>query len=236
MSEQEGSSAVSRRFLWAVVAGVVLYVILDAVAQSLPPHYSPISDAESDLAVGPYGYIMAVNFLNRGFFSLIFVYSLAKILPGNVSGPGNSSSGGNRYSRGLYLLGVWGVGAILLAFFPTDVPATPVSWHGAIHLLVAALAFLAGAFGVLDLSRQFGQSQALRGVERLARVIATLAVIFCFVTLGLPFVLPHIASRLGGLDERIFLALVLLWMTAVSVHLLRHNSSAIGTTATFSKD
>src|SRR5580700_2823427 len=94
---------------------IVLYVVLDAVAQSLPPHYSPISQAESDLAVGPYGYVMAVNFVNRGLFSLLFLYGLMKGLP---SRPG--------FRTGFGLFGMWAVGALILAVSPTDVsgPAT----------------------------------------------------------------------------------------------------------------
>ena len=65
---------------WIVIAGVLLYVILDAIAHILPPHYSPIRDAESDLAVGPYGYIMTINFVNRGLLSLLFVYAFVKTL------------------------------------------------------------------------------------------------------------------------------------------------------------
>jgi len=44
---------VTRRYSVALV-GVVLYLVLDAIAQVLPPHYNPLSQAESDLAVGPY--------------------------------------------------------------------------------------------------------------------------------------------------------------------------------------
>jgi len=197
--------------------------LLDAIAQALPPHYSPIRDAESDLAVGPYGYIMAINFLNRGVFSLVFVYSLTRTLRRTEAVPGSGAGSKNRYSSGLRLLDVWGVGAILLAIFPTDVPATPVSWHGAIHLVVATIAFLAGALGALRLSSQFGQSQALRGVRGAAMALAVLAAIFCVLTLGLGFVSPHLAAQIGGLNERIFLAMVLLWMATVSIYLLRYN-------------
>ncbi|HEY7356765.1 MAG TPA: DUF998 domain-containing protein, partial [Ktedonobacterales bacterium] len=45
------------------IVGIALYVVLDVIAQLLPPHYNPISQAESDLAVGPYGWIMAINFV-----------------------------------------------------------------------------------------------------------------------------------------------------------------------------
>lgn len=202
----------ARRLLWVVVAEIALYVVLDAVVQALPPHYSPVSQAESDLAVGPFGYIMTVNFLNRGVLSLLFVYALSKVLrPAGVV-----------RLRGTYLFGAWGVGALLLAAFPTDVPTTPVSWHGAIHLVVAVIAFIGGAFGAIRLSMQMNDIPALAGVRRVALAVAALAVALVLVDLGLPFVLPHFASRVGGLTERLFLGSVLLWIGVVSVYAARH--------------
>ena len=93
----------TERLFWIVVAGVVLYVVLDIIVQLLPPHYNPITQAESDLAVGPYGYIMAINFVNRGLLSLIFLYAFARTF-------GLDRENG-RYKIGIYLLGVWGAGA-----------------------------------------------------------------------------------------------------------------------------
>ena len=145
---------VRRRYAVAL-AGVVLYLVLDIAAQLLPPHYSPISQPESDLAVGPFGYIMAVNFLNRGILSLEFVLALM----GTVRLTGGDMS---QHRGGVILLGVWSVGAFLLALFPTDVPSTPVSWHGAIHLVVAIVAFLAGAFGALLVSFRMSGNQTLK--------------------------------------------------------------------------
>ena len=197
-----------RRLFWVVIAAIVLYVVLDAVAQSLPPYYSPIKDAESDLAVGPYGYIMAINFLNRGILSLVFLYAVSRTVKADLETV-------RGFRTGTYVFGVWAVGAILLAFFPTDVPATPVSWHGVIHLVVAALAFLGGSFGSLMLSLQFSKSEALRNVKTPALVIAALSVVFLFVGFG------TLTGPIGGLTERIFLGSVLLWQLVVSFRLAR---------------
>lgn len=187
----------------------MLYLVLDVVAQLLPPHYNPISTAESDLAVGPYGYVMTLNFVNRGVLSLLFLYAFSQALRARRIAAGT-------YRRGVLLLSVWGVGALLLAIFPTDVPATPVSWHGLIHLVVAFLAFVCGAFGVLDLSLRFGDEPALSGARRFALPLAVIAVLFLVLLFGLPFVTPHLASRIGGLTERVLIAAVLLWVFGVS--------------------
>jgi hypothetical protein len=202
----------AKRLLLVADAGVILYLLLDIIAQVLPPHYNPISTAESDLAVGPYGYIMTLNFVNRGLLSLAFLYGFVHTLRLRGIGTG-------RYRSGVSLLGVWAVGALLLAVFPTDVPATPVSWHGAIHIVVALLAFLGGALGVLRLSLRFGDDPALRAAKRFALPLAGVAILFLVLFFGLPFLIPHIAARIGGLTERVLIGSVLLWILTVSIYL-----------------
>ena len=199
----------SRLMFAATIAGISLYVVLDAVAQSLPPHYSPVRQAESDLAVGPYGYIMAVNFVNRGVFSLLFLLGLMKRLPSRSD-----------FRTGFGLFGIWAVGALILAVAPTDVN-TPATLHGAVHLAVATLAFLGAALGALSISRAFGRDPALKELARYAVPLAALAALFLFVLYGGPVVFPHAAERVGGLVERVFIGLVLAWMLAVSATMLR---------------
>jgi len=196
----------ARRLFWVVVAAIVLYVVLDAIAQSLPPHYSPIKDVESDLAVGPYGWVMVINFLNRGALSLVFLYALAETARSN-------GELGRSFRIGIYTFGVWAVGAIILAFFPTDVPATPISWHGAIHLVVAILAFFGGAFGALIISLRLGKNEAIQKVGRPALLIAIVSVILLFVASA------TLTGPVGGLTERLFLGSVLLWEAIVSLYL-----------------
>src|SRR5580658_193874 len=126
------------RWMLTVAVGLtVLYVILDIVAQLLPPHYSAVTQAESDLAVGPFGYVMTINFVVRGLLTFA-------LLGGVLS----ATTIGRRSPVGVALLAVWGAGAFVLAAFPTDIGAETTT-HGMIHLATAALAFLAAAVGVL---------------------------------------------------------------------------------------
>ena len=201
----------------ATIVGIGLYVILDVAAQSLPPHYSPMSQAESDLAVGPYGYVMAVNFVNRGLFSLVFLLGLMEGLP--------SKSG---FRSGYILLGVWAIGALILAVAPTDV-GTPATFHGVVHILVATLAFFGAAFGTLSLSRAFGRDPALKNVARYGIPLSILVLAALLSLYGGPLVLPHVAARVGGLVERAFIGLVLVWMLAVSALMLRRVGPIVGT-------
>jgi hypothetical membrane protein len=202
------------RLLFALaVAGIVLYIALDAIAQSLPPHYSPLSQAESDLAVGPYGYLMTLNFINRGGLSLCFLFAL--LLAAN-----SSDIMSPRLRRGAYLFAIWSVGALLLAVFPTDVPATPVSWHGAIHLLVAAVAFLGGAFGALYISLGMAGNKSIAAARGVALPLAYVTVVLCLAEIFGGFAAHGFYANYGGLVERIFLASVLLWIGTVSGILL----------------
>jgi len=207
-AEKNGSA----RLFWAVIVGVVLYVVLDVVAQLLPPHYSPISQAESDLAVGKFGFIMTINFLNRGILSLLFIYGFLRTL--DLAGVARQ-----QFRTGTYLLEAWAVGAVLLAIFPTDVPSTPVSWHGAIHLIVAIIAFIGGAFGALAISQKLGQNQIFQGLRRFALPLSVVVLVFWVIEFALPFVAPHLNNRIGGLTERLFLGSVLLWLGAVSFYI-----------------
>ena len=199
-------------FFWVVIILIILYAVLDVIAQILPPHYSPISQAESDLAVGEFGFIMTLNILNRGVLSLIFIFAFLRTL--DLTGVARSY-----FRTGTYLLGAWAIGAILLAIFPTDVPATPVSWHGAIHLVVAVIAFIGGALETFAISRKLGKNHEFEGLKRIALPLSVIAVILLVIEFGVLFVSPHLGARIGGLTERVFLGSVLLWIGIVSVYL-----------------
>ena len=216
--ESKETGDIKRRFT-ITLSGVALYLLLDFVAQLLPPHYSAISQPESDLAVGQYGYIMTVNFLNRGLLSAEFLLAMV----GTVR---LSQAEFSAYRTGFYLLGAWSLGAVLLAIFPTDVPSTPVSWHGAIHLLVAVIAFIGGGIGALLVSSRMRQTRSLQGASLLAFPLAALSAILCLAELLGPFLAPNLVAGYGGLLERFFLGSVLFWMAAVSTYMLLHKSRA----------
>ena len=184
------------------IVGLVLYVILDVIAQLLPPHYNAISQAESDLAVGPYGFVMTINFVVRGLLSLALVWALSRAA---------SKSGLSR--TGLVLLALWGIGALVLALFPTDLAGAKPTLHGIIHLFVALLAFICGAIGELLLALRFAKAEPWRSLRAPALVIAILAIILFVILLMSAF--PHAY----GLVERIFIGLVLLWMLVVALRM-----------------
>ena len=195
--------------LRTTVVGTAIYIVLDIVVQLLPPHYSPISQAESDLGVGPYGWLMDLNFVVRGILSLAFVYGLYRAWPKTLVVPRLS----------LALIGAWGIGAFVLAVSPTDVSG-PATVHGTIHLLAAFLAFLFVTVGVLGVSRSMPEAFPWQAMRPYARGVAGLTAV-ALVALLVGTVIRRVEQQYFGLLERIFLGSALLWMLFVSVQLLR---------------
>jgi Protein of unknown function (DUF998) len=221
MSIHSDNSKHSRvRQLFVIVeALIILYVVLDAIAQVLPPHYSPISQAESLLAVGPYGYIMTINFLNRGVFSLLFVYALVQIL--TMLGENWRS-----YKLGLYAIGIWGTGALLLAGFPATGRTL------GIHTIIGIIVFIAAPLGELSISLKLDRVKALARVKKVALVIAVLGVLFMVFYWGLLPFLHQLKSSYSGFFERLLIGSVVLWMGIMATYILLHVNSLTTRTGT----
>jgi hypothetical membrane protein len=173
------------------LVGVILYAMIDVVLQFLPPHYSPIRDAESDLAVGPFGWIQTINYIGRGItcaFAIIAIVS--------------TTSASTRRTVGLVFFAITGLCGALVAFFPTDVVAggqarTP---HGHVHVVAASVGF----------SCALAAFWTLRGVVR-----TRLTDLFLLVaTIGLVFLAATVVAvpAVFGLAERICLLGILGWI------------------------
>ena len=213
VTDNSKRSTVRQQFV-IVDALIVLYIVLDVIAQSLPPHYSPISQAESLLAVGPYGYIMTINFLNRGVFSLLFVYAMIQTF---------SMIGVNwrNYRLGLCAIVIWGVGALLLAGFPATGRTI------GIHTIIAIVVLIAAPLGELSISLKLSQTKVLAGAKKIALVIAGLAVLSMLFYWGvLPF-LHTLKSDYSGLFERVLIGSVIAWMGIMSTYVLRCGNSPL---------
>lgn len=74
----------TRWLAWAGVAGVAVYVAIDVALAFLRPDYSLLHNAESDYGVGPWSWLMDVNFLLRCLTTLAIVAAMAR---GMARGP-----------------------------------------------------------------------------------------------------------------------------------------------------
>lgn len=198
------------------IVGIVVYVLLNVIVQLLPPHYSPVTQAISDLAVGPYGWLMAVIFLLFSVMSLTFLLGYIW---------GTSKEGHSRV--GIIFLTIWAVLPGILAFFPTDIvdangyPGSfqamhmTTTLHGIVHIVLSLIAFSSGMLATLFISLRFSQDEHLRSLRTPALIIALL--------MWPMFLLTDTFAKLGlyGVGERLFVGLGLLWMLIVALRIRR---------------
>jgi hypothetical membrane protein len=147
---------------------------------------------------------MTINFVNGELLPFAFLSAFSATV-GHPNGP-------SEFRAGFSLFTIWTVGAALLAIFPTDVPRTPATLHGVIHLVVAILTFLGGAFGALAISINVRQIRSFAGIRGAVLGVAVLSVILCLLDLIEPLLLRRLAADYGGLVERLCLGSVLAWM------------------------
>jgi hypothetical membrane protein len=185
------------------IAGIVVYLALDVALVFLRPHFSVLHNAESDYgSAGSYAWVMDLNFLLRGAFSL----ALARALM--LAGDGRERTASVAHGG----LIVWALASGALAFFPDDPVGTATHGLGKVHLALALIAFTAVIVGTIAGSRAARTQPLLRSR---ATVLAALA----YAALVPVLLLGHAHLRpnsLGGLYEKLFLAIELAWLVVVS--------------------
>lgn len=208
--QEKGASRLHILF-GAVIVGIVLVVLLEVLVQLLPPHYSPLSQSESDLAVGPYGFVMALGFAIGGVLLLLFIAGFVRVIPKEAQS-----------RSGLILLGIAAIGKLIIAFAATDLTARPHTIHGAIHALAAVVSFFCGALGILLLARALRHDPHVRPSPRFLVGLASVTLVWTVIVIGTLVV----SSQIGvwGLLERIATGLYLLWVLIVSLGLWHYPS------------
>jgi hypothetical membrane protein len=184
-----------------VLAGVAVYVAIDVLLAFLRPGYSLLYNAESDYGRGPWFWVMDINFLLRCALSLAIAAALFRVA---------RPDGGTR--AGLALLVTWAICSGLLAFFADDPEGTPQQGSGVVHVILGLIAFTAITIGTIVLSASLMSDPARRPA---APVLLAISVAGALAYLLLGTVNKHHHAP-GGLYERIFLGLELLWIVAAA--------------------
>lgn len=212
----QGSSRKLAGLFNVVIVGIVLVLLLEVIAQLLPPHYSPISQSESDLAVGPYGFFMAAGFAMGGLLLLTFLVGFTRVIPRAAQS-----------RAGIVLLTIAAIGKLIITFAATDLTERPQTIHGVIHALAAVISFFCGALGLLLFTRAMRHDARLRPASGVLIGLASVTLIWTVLVL----VTLAVSSRIEvwGLLERIATGLYLLWVLLVSLR-LRHLPALEGST------
>jgi hypothetical membrane protein len=181
----------------AAIAGIALYVAIDVALVFLRPHFSVLHNAESDYgSKGRYAWVMDLNFVLRCLLTLAVVRALAL-----VASPG-------RLRGALALLAGWSVASGLLAFFPDDPVGSRTHGLAEVHLALAGIAFVAVVVGTRLATRRLSTVPSWRPVITPLAVLSWGALV-PIVLLGRAHLRPH---SLGGLYEKLFLAMELAWL------------------------
>jgi hypothetical membrane protein len=188
------------------LAGVAVYLAIDVLLAFLRPGYSLVYNAESDYGRGPWYWVMDINFLLRCALSLAVAAALYRVI--RVDG---------RSRAGLVLLVTWAVCSGLLAFFADNPEGTPTTASGIVHLILGFIAFTCITIGTILISASLMPDPAWRPA---APVLLAISIAGAVAYL-LPYV-PHKHYHApGGLYERIFLGLELLWIVVGAIVIAR---------------
>jgi hypothetical membrane protein len=199
----------ARAAVWsgATIVGVVAYAAIDLALVVLRPRFSVLHNAESDYGSrGAYSWVMDVNFVLRCGLSLAAVRALALVVRDR-----------RPFRAGLTFLAVWAVASGLLGVFPDDPVGTKTQGAGKVHLLLAGVAFVAVVLGTRMVTRTLRREPAWRPI------IAPLA-LASWGALVPVLLLAHAhlrAHSLGGLYEKTFLAIELLWFLVAAAWVMR---------------
>ncbi len=196
---------------WLAVAGVVLYVAIDVLLKFLRPGYSLLYNAESDYGRGSWYWVMDLNFLLRCALSTAVVVALPK--EARLDGRGRT---------GLTLMAIWAACSGLLAFFADDLEGQPVHGSGIVHLALAFVAFVCIAAGAILVSANLRSDSSWRSV---ASVLLAISIAGAAALLLLATASGHKHAP-GGLYERIFLGLELLWIAVAGGYLAARRPAA----------
>lgn len=196
-ARQRGGWLGATSLAWFALSGVIVYLGIDVLLRFLRPRYSLVYNVESDYGRGPWYWVMDLNFLLRCAFSLAIVGALFRATRPDA-----------RAHRGLALLVVWAVCSGLLAFFADDLEGQPVHGSGIVHLALASIAFVCVAIGTILISVSLRSDPAWHFAGTVLLPVS-LAGAAGFLLLGATFGHKHAP---GGLSERIFLGLELLWI------------------------
>ena len=131
----------------AIIGQVVL--LASALLLPLVSEYRLLRDTMSELVLGRFGWVQTLAFVVAGIGTLALAYAIRQLSKGTW---------GSRF--GSVLVGMYGVGAVLIAIFPTDRIDHPddvwtQSTSGMIHMAVATLSFICMIMAMFVFFRTF---------------------------------------------------------------------------------
>ena len=178
----------------ALAATFTCFGVLVAV-HLRPTGYDPLRDAVSDYGVGPSLPYYRAQTAAMALAAIVIAVALAKAVDPAPK-------------RAIVLLCLFAAARVAIPFFPTDLDRTRRTGTGAIHVLLAAVAFGAVAWAAATLPGKVHWT----GLAALGWIVVVTAIATAF---SLRARVPYF-----GLVERSFYAATLAWLAFVAVSLI----------------
>lgn len=200
-----------RHLAWArrsaeIAVGCFGYFGLVLVLQhGLRPDYTPVDHMISDYAVGRFGWIMTTAFVALALGCLTLGLGMA--LAGPRSLPGRAA---------VLFLWITTLGLLVTATFPTDLETAATTTTGNIHTASFLVNVISMILCSLLFAISFYQSGAWSGYRHVGMTMA-IALLAAFI---LQFLTLHRGAPYG-LTNRLFVAVLMIWLLATAGQLRR---------------
>ena len=174
---------------------LMLFVVIVILLHFLRPDKNMLSCFVSEYAVGNYGWLMTI-----AFYALAFAAAL--VLRGLLlnTKPSKTSK---------ITLGIFCVGILLVAIFPTDVPVEPPSPRGLVHGFAALIALVSLGISMIAWGVVFKKNNNLKK-------LATPSLFFGVASLVLLIIFIASPISYRGLTQRFLLAWDISWLFLIS--------------------
>ena len=213
---RSSSTGRERVLLWCGVIGPALFIATFLVAGTMVDDYDPLRHPVSSLVLSEIGWVQVTNFLTTGALILAF---------GRALGPLWRRQGGGIWAP--RLIGLVGVGLIGSGLFATDPisgypPGTPmvvdITLVGRFHRAFGAPIFLGlpAACGVVA----YHFAKRGRTVSAIYSGVAAVVLVTGLVLFNLGFSQHPLFMPIGGLLQRVALAIGLTWIASFALILL----------------
>jgi hypothetical protein len=185
----------------AAIAGQVV-LLASALLLPLVSEFDLIRDNISELVLGRFGWVQTAAFILAGFGTLALAYALRQLTMGVW---------GSRI--GSLLVGIYGVGAVLSAIFPTDRIDSPadmasLSTTGQIHIAISLVSFPCMIVAMFIFTRTFALDPRWRSLTPWIVLAPTSALSLLFVQSEGPWV---------GLMQRLMVGAIAAWIVIVAL-------------------
>ncbi|MGN9843934.1 DUF998 domain-containing protein [Nonomuraea sp. H19] len=217
-------SATSAYLLCGAIGGP-LFVIAFLLEGATRADYDPLRHPVSSLALGPYGWTQVANFVITGLLMFLFAIGLRR----GLHAVGRRSTWGPLLV-GAYAMGLVGAGVFVtdpVSGYPRGTPAQGVhTWHGILHDFPFSLLVFAALTGACFVFARRFAGWGERGWALYSAATGALVAIGFFLS-GQAFAQVAGLAEIGGLLQRLTIAVGWAWLALLAVHLRNAGSPAL---------